>query len=78
MLVKGIAVAKAHRADGIPVIGAIGGYKMSALGLAVLSEGLEDHLEARFHCGGSIIGEENALEGRRESTGVGILDQFLG
>ena len=78
VMVKGVAVAEAHRADGIPVIGAIGGYKVSALGLAVLGEGLEDHFEACFHGGGSIIGEENSLEGRRESTGVGILDQFLG
>ncbi len=72
-MVKGVAVAKAHRADGIPMISAIGGYKMSALGLAVLGEGLEDHFEACFHCGGSIIGEENALEGRREPFGISIL-----
>ena len=68
-----MAVAKAHRPDGIPVVSAIGGYKMSALGLAVLGEALEDHFEACFHCGGSIIGEKNALEGRRESFGISIL-----
>ena len=72
-----MAVAKAHRANGIPMVSAIGGYKMSALGLVVLGEGLEDHFEACFHCGGSIIGEENALEGRRESFGIGIEHQFL-
>ena len=76
-MMKGFTVAEAHRANGIPVISPVGGYKVSALGLTVLGEGLEDHLQACFHCGGSIIGEENALEGRRESTGVGILDQFL-
>ena len=76
-MVKGVAVAKAHRADGIPVISPIGGYKMSALGLAVLGEGLEDHFEACFHCGRSIIGEENAFEGRRESFCIGIVQQFL-
>ena len=76
-MVKGVAVAKAHRADGIPVISPIGGYKMSALGLAVLGEGLEDHFEACFHCGRSIIGEENAFEGRRESFCIGIVHQFL-
>ena len=72
-----MAVAKAHRADGIPVISAIGGYKMSALGLAVLGEGLEDHFETCFHCSGSIIGKENALEGRREFFCIGKVHQFL-
>ena len=72
-MVKGFTVAKAHRADGIPVISAIGGYKMSALGLVVLGKGMQNHFEACFHGSGSIIREENTLEGRRESFCIGIL-----
>ena len=65
------AVPRAHRADGVAVIRAAERQEQCPFRFTALHARLEDHLQRRFHGGGTVVGKEDLVVRK-----AGRFDQF--